>query len=186
MKNTANKPKRTRNRLGGGEPVQRWWYTARVENYQGIHNVFYSTTRPKIGDTCGGVAAPNRVIGYRRELAPYHTTKMSKELTHTQIRDRLLAKIAVLCRYWENESRQSDVRAKLEGLAFSILAELDGESADLPAFIIAPNPHKDDKQFRINRNESYYPENHRVINQINGNIAGDLHDHLHEALQKIS
>jgi hypothetical protein len=49
---------------------RRWWYTARVENRTGIHGVFYSTTRPVIGATCAGIAAPNKIIGYRRELAP--------------------------------------------------------------------------------------------------------------------
>lgn len=57
--------------LAGATGSAIWWYTARIENYQGIHGVFYSTTRPKIGDSCDGIAKPNRIVGYRRELAPY-------------------------------------------------------------------------------------------------------------------
>ncbi len=55
--------------------VRRWWYTAIVENKAGTHSVFYSTLRPTIGATCPGIAAPNRVITYRRDPAP--TTKLS-------------------------------------------------------------------------------------------------------------
>jgi len=47
-----------------------WWYTARVKNSAGVHGVFYSTTRPTIGATCPGVAGPNCIVGYRREVAP--------------------------------------------------------------------------------------------------------------------
>jgi hypothetical protein len=50
--------------------VRRWWYTAKVENHAGVHGVFYSTTRPTIGAACPGIAGPNRIVGYRRELAP--------------------------------------------------------------------------------------------------------------------
>ena len=49
---------------------QNWWYTAQVENRTGMHNVFYARTRPIIGESCPGVAAPNKVIGYRCEPAP--------------------------------------------------------------------------------------------------------------------
>lgn len=37
-------------------------------------------------------------------------------------------------------------REKLEGLDFSILVALDGEAAAVPALIVAPCPHPDDKQ----------------------------------------
>ncbi len=50
--------------------------------------------------------------------------------------------------------------ARLEGLAFSILVALDGEAAAIPAFIVAPYPHPDDKHYHVENGENYYPENH--------------------------
>lgn len=50
--------------------VRRWWYTAIVQNNAGAHSVFYSTRRPIVGATCPGIAAPNRIITYRRDPAP--------------------------------------------------------------------------------------------------------------------
>jgi hypothetical protein len=51
--------------------MRRFWYTARVKNSSGVHAVFYSTTRPRIGAACPGVAKPNKIVGYKRALAPY-------------------------------------------------------------------------------------------------------------------
>jgi hypothetical protein len=50
--------------------MTRFWYYARVKNARGVHEVFYATTRPRIGSECPGIAKPNSVIGYRREKAP--------------------------------------------------------------------------------------------------------------------
>ena len=50
--------------------VRRWWYTAIVQNNAGTHSVFYSTRRPIVGATCPGIAAPNRIVTYRRDPAP--------------------------------------------------------------------------------------------------------------------
>jgi len=50
--------------------VRRWWYTAIVQDNAGTHSVFYSTRRPIVGATCPGIAAPNRIITYRRDPAP--------------------------------------------------------------------------------------------------------------------
>jgi hypothetical protein len=48
-----------------------WWYYAKVENATGIHTVFYANTRPKIGDSCLGIAEPNKVIGFERKREYY-------------------------------------------------------------------------------------------------------------------
>jgi len=58
--------------------VRRWWYTARVKNSAGMHSVFYSTTRPVVGATCPGIAAPNRITGYWRDLAPNDQAETSE------------------------------------------------------------------------------------------------------------
>jgi len=58
-------------RLGRAACSAQWWhYTARVENKSGVHDVFYSTTRPRIGASCPGIAGPNKILGYSRERVP--------------------------------------------------------------------------------------------------------------------
>ena len=51
-------------------------------------------------------------------------------------RDRFLAGVRELVGYWEHQG-DCDLRGKLNGLAFSILAILDGE-ADLPSYSVRP------------------------------------------------
>ena len=71
----------------------------------------------------------------------------TRPLTEDEARERFLAHVWVMIRFWQNESRVQDVQGKLEGLAFSIMSSLDGSSGGLPRFIVAPSPHKDDKNF---------------------------------------
>lgn len=73
---------------------------------------------------------------------------MSREKTEEEVRDEFLRHIRGLVKYWEEiDNRPS--KEKLEGLAFSILAALDGCSVDLPSFIVAPLPTKEDKQYHM-------------------------------------
>ena len=74
--------------------------------------------------------------------------------------------------YWEKYG--NDTRDKLEGLAFSILVMIDGEQGDIPKFILAPDPHPEDKQYLIENHQRYYPENYK--SNVNCNISGGLHD----------
>jgi len=59
--------------------MERFWYYALVKNCRGIHLVFYASSRPVIGSECPGIAAPNRVVGYRREKAPGSSKPLSCE-----------------------------------------------------------------------------------------------------------
>lgn len=102
---------------------------------------------------------------------------MSKEKSTEEVREEFLNHIRCLVNEWASVENKS-TKEKLNGLAFSILAMLDGESADLPSFIVAPLPHEDDKQFSIKHGEDYYPENHN--SNINCDIAGILHDLFYE------
>jgi hypothetical protein len=96
--------------------------------------------------------------------------------TEEEVRKMFLEHVWTLVQFWENESRQPDVRAKLGGLAFSILATLDGSSIGIPAFIVAPHPHPSDKAFHSDEGRNYFPENHKAKVQ---DIAGSLHEEFH-------
>jgi hypothetical protein len=99
---------------------------------------------------------------------------MSREKVSDEITAELIEHIRELISYWE--STESSSLEKLNGLAFSILVALDGSGDNLPSFIIAPSPHPEDKQFNIERDNNYYPENHELENYINGDIGGSLHE----------
>ena len=79
--------------------------------------------------------------------------------------------------FWKNTKldyeafpNESDLERRLNGLAFSILVILDGESM-IPGFKVIPDPHSDDKQYCIDNNEDWYPDD--------VDISGCLHEQLH-------
>jgi hypothetical protein len=103
---------------------------------------------------------------------------MARELTAEEVRERFLGHVRGLVDYWLRVEGR-DERRRMEGLAFSVLAALDGDSCDLPAFIVAPLPHADDREFRRDEGEDWFPENHAVAGQVRADIAGRLHEHFY-------
>jgi len=96
------------------------------------------------------------------------------ELTEAEVRERLLRHVWAIVDHWDKETRVTGTRAKLEGLAFSILAALDGSALDLPAFIVAPDPHPDDREYHQQHEEDWFPENHTV--EVKCDLSGSLHE----------
>lgn len=103
-----------------------------------------------------------------------------RELTEDEVRDEFIGKVCDIVEY--HDRTKKDVRDKLEGVAFSILVLLDGENIDAPKFIVAPDPHPEDKDFYIGEGLNYYPENH--MNNINCDISGSLHETFCAHLRK--
>jgi len=103
------------------------------------------------------------------------------EYTEDEVRQAFLEHVWQTIDYWDGaydqKVAQYACREKLEGLAFSLLAMLDGCSADLPGFIVAPCPHPDDKAYLQGEGENWYPENHDT--DIACDIGGGLHDIFH-------
>lgn len=93
---------------------------------------------------------------------------MSREYTEQECRDMLLDHIWHMIRYWKTTETDRD---RMEGLAFSILVALDGEAADLPKFIVAPDPRPDDKAYCQGRGVNWWPEN--------CDLGSSLHDLFH-------
>lgn len=75
-------------------------------------------------------------------------------------------------RYEPDEGTENVDFWRTQGAVFSMLALLDGNRADLTQFIVAPNPHPEDKNYSIGEGESYFPENN--AEKISANISGDL------------
>lgn len=97
---------------------------------------------------------------------------VSKEKSEEQVKKEFINKVQEYIDYWVGIKSQN-IRECANGVAFSILNIIDGTIGDLPKFILAPNPHIDDKQFLIKNNEDYYPENNN--SKIKCDISGDLH-----------
>lgn len=82
---------------------------------------------------------------------------MSRPMTKQECRDRFLSEIREYARYWESLGGQS-TRERLDGLAFSVLALLDGESAGLPGFTVIPCPHPGNRDYYMGKGEDYWPD----------------------------
>ncbi|MGK0174050.1 MAG: hypothetical protein ACI9AT_000413 [Ulvibacter sp.] len=102
---------------------------------------------------------------------------MSKEKEASEIKSEFLNHVREIVDEWESYTTKT-CKEKLEGVAFSIVATIDGSSAALPAFILAPAPHEEDKQYCIDNGEDYYPENQD--GSVKGDIAGFLHDEFYQ------
>jgi len=97
------------------------------------------------------------------------------ELTTVEVREKFLRHIWDMIGIWENTTQRDTVREKMEGLAFSILAMLDGEAVEFPGFIVAPIPHKDAEKFHKERGENWFPR----AKDCKQDIAGSLHDQFY-------
>ena len=101
-----------------------------------------------------------------------------REYNEDEVRAQFLRHVNELVRYWENEARKPDSLSKLEGLAFSIMSAIDGCAGDLPKYVLAPDPHPEDKEYNKSQRENYFPENHE------SGVKCDISGGLHELLQK--
>ena len=109
---------------------------------------------------------------------------MSRVLSADEVREQFLDHARAMVRYWANEKlghvpgSSEDILAHLNGVTFSLLAALDGCSVGLPSFIVAPEPHPDDRQYHIDNGENWYQENHEA--NIKCDISGVLHEHFYQ------
>lgn len=99
-------------------------------------------------------------------------SKKPRAKTVNEIRKDVLNHVYDTIDNWEHVD--ATVRQKLEGVAFSILSMLDGESGCLPQFLVALDPTSTDQKYYKLRGENWYPSNEGV--EVKGNIAGDLHN----------
>lgn len=110
--------------------------------------------------------------------------QLAHEYTSTEIKKDFFNKLFRIIDKMDKKDVSS--REKLESCVFHILSFIDGVSGVVvdwkirnhPWFILAPNPHPDDKEYNQSQNESRYPENHDI--DIKAQISWDLHDEFAE------
>lgn len=92
---------------------------------------------------------------------------MSREYSAEEVKEQFLDYIRDMVRYWSKiqlskgkgpTSQEEDIRARLDGLAFSILVALDGGAADLPNFQVMCDPHPENKPYCQEEGLNWYPE----------------------------
>ena len=97
---------------------------------------------------------------------------MPREFTEQEIRRQFLNEARMIVAEWSTNKtcRQNQIA----GAVFSILAIIDVASPTLPGFLLIPDPHPDDKAYRRDRGENWYPEAAEGID-----IAGSLHEEFY-------
>jgi len=102
---------------------------------------------------------------------------MAQQYTKEEVREMFLRKVNAIVEYWNNLTGTPE-KEKLNGVAFSILATIDGCNVDLPGFILAPCPAPEDQEYLKTCDENWFPENHE--SKVQCDIAGGLHELLHK------
>ena len=94
------------------------------------------------------------------------TEKTNKDVTNDFL-DHIDAHFEEATKGFSKEQKE-----RVDTMVFSILTMIDGEGP-LPGFILAPDPHPEDKEYHQKIGQAYYPENHNL--NVNCDISGDLH-----------
>jgi len=102
-----------------------------------------------------------------------------REMTREEVRTALFEHFNDLIVFWANVDGRS-TEDKMRGLMHSVLATLDGESPELPAFDVIPTPHEEDRKYRRVRGENFFPYNKRNEKR----SLGWLHDFWHSTIDK--
>jgi hypothetical protein len=101
-----------------------------------------------------------------------------REHTREEIEKMFYEHVWHLIAYWNSEGGSNveadrSSRERLEGVVFSIFTMLDGCGMPLPRFIVAPNPHSEDRDYHIGEGENYFPEQ---LFDSEVDLGGTLHE----------
>lgn len=103
---------------------------------------------------------------------------MSRAYTKEEIKEKFLRQVQTIIWFWSNPEHSDcgNTFDRCEGVAFSILALIDGCDLNLPSFKLSPSPCPEDKEYFIEMKENWFPED--------VDIAGSLHDQLKKYRRK--
>lgn len=93
-----------------------------------------------------------------------------RESTREEIQAEYLKYAAAMVIYWLNEDRRPTALEKMNGLVFSLLVMIDGESS-MPSCKVIPHSTQESQAYRKHDGENWYPQG--------VDIAGNLHEIWH-------
>lgn len=131
-----------------------------------------------VGSICLGLA------GYHPGMDPAELSDIARpvndphEYTEDEVRELFLKQVWAMTNFWATQVPEQSAKERIEGVAFSIMSLLDGCSAAMGGFIVAPCPHPEDKAYLQSNSENWYPENHE--SDVNCDISGSLHELFHD------
>lgn len=100
-------------------------------------------------------------------------TDTPRAYTSEEIRDVVLEEVRQIARHWADPKLDRDLLGRCNGVAFSILALLDGCSIGIPAIDLVIQPHEGDKDHNIRNGDNWFEP---------GTVIDDgLHDHYYKA-----
>lgn len=107
---------------------------------------------------------------------------MAKKISKKEAQLRFLKHVCGMVHYWSTVQHDNvkDTQDRVSGVAFSILAAIDGSSMAVPGYVLIPDPHPEDEAFHKANDEDWYAKA-----SIRGDIAGDLHGQFHEVLRSV-
>lgn len=90
---------------------------------------------------------------------------MSRPHTDDECREKLIQHLNAVRNHWLGEAKTPE--EAVDGMVFSFLSMIDGESGTMPAFALTPSPHPNDAEHREGKGENYWPSD--------VNLGGELH-----------
>lgn len=82
-------------------------------------------------------------------------TDQPRAYTTEELRDTLLEEVRQIARHWADPKIDRDLQGRCNGVAFSILALLDGCNIGIPTIDLVFQPHESDKASSIRRGENW-------------------------------
>src|SRR4051812_45101002 len=110
---------------------------------------------------------------------------MSRAYTEEEVREKFLHHVRGMVQYWSTfpEDRlhvaagETPTQARCSGVAFSILAAIDGSAVAIPGFRLYPAPHPSDRAYNEKHGENWFPTD--------CDIAGYLHSQFYESKTEV-
>jgi hypothetical protein len=105
-------------------------------------------------------------------------TDAPRAYTSAELRDMFLHEVRTIATYWARlpardpaDGKPMTVEDRCNGVAFSILATLDGSTIGIPGIDLVFQPHEEDKEYHI-KNGANWIEPGSVVSTM-------LHEHFH-------
>ena len=103
-----------------------------------------------------------------------------RQHTVEEARELFLGHVRGMIRYWANlpvsqkPADETEAEWRTSGIAFSILAAIDGSAMALPGYVLAPAPHPDEQELLRAEGSNWHPP----APDAPFDIAGPLHELL--------